>query len=119
MRRYALNVCAVFVLLFAVNAWGQGSFRINDIQIEGVQRLEPGTVLTYLPRRVGDQLTPQRAQQAIRSLYETGLFENVGLSRSGDTLLVKVKERPQIARLSIEGNKKIGGDELKKTLKKQ
>src|SRR5699024_4238155 len=78
-----------------------------------------GTVLTYLPLRVGDQLTPQRAQQAIRSLYETGLFEKVGLSRSGDTLLVKGKERPQIARLSIEGNKKIGGDELKKTLKKQ
>lgn len=117
MPRYALYAFSVFLCLFAVTAWGQGSFRIGDIRVQGVQRLEPGTVLTYLPLRVGDELTEQRAQQAIHALYQTGLFENVALSREGNTLVVQVQERPTIARFSIQGNELLGGDDLKKMLK--
>src|SRR5699024_889037 len=107
MSKNELYAVSVFLLLFAVTAWGQGSFRIGNIQVEGVQRLEPGTVLTYLPLRVGDELTEQRSQQAIHALYATGLFDNVALSRRGDTLVVQVKERPVIDRFSITDRKSV------------
>lgn len=111
------GLVAIACLLFAFAAAAQDeSFFIRDIRVEGLQRLELGTVLTYLPVAVGDELTPQRSQQALRALYETGLFEDVSLAREGDALIVRVEERPEIASFNIEGNKKLGGDEIKENL---
>ena len=62
---------------------------------------------------------PEPAAQAIRALYKSGLFQDVELLRSGDTLIVKVKERPEIATFSLTGAKKLGGKKLVKVLKKQ
>lgn len=92
-------------------------FTIHKIRAEGLQRLELGTVLTYLPLSVGDQMTENASRQAVRSLYASGLFVDVGLERDGDDLVIRVKERPAIASFKIEGNEKIGGDELNKSLK--
>lgn len=111
--------CAVLLLCFANMAWGFSAFRVDAIKVEGLQRLEAGTVLTYLPLSVGDQIDAGGSERAIRSLYDTGLFEDVTLERAGNTLIVKVHERPEIASFSIEGNDAVGGDDLKKTLKKQ
>lgn len=111
--------CAVLLLCFANLAWGFSAFRVAAIQVDGLQRLEAGTVLTYLPLSVGDEIDTGGAERSIRALYDTGLFENVSLERDGNTLVVKVRERPEIASFSIDGNKAVGGDDLKKTLKKQ
>lgn len=91
-------------------------FTVGDIQAEGLQRLDQGTVLTYLPLTTGDELNDQTERQAIKALYASGLFQDVQLLRDGDTLIIRVVERPQIADFEIEGNEKIGGDELKKSL---
>jgi outer membrane protein insertion porin family len=49
---------AALLFVYATVVWAQNyDFRINNIKVEGVQRLEPGTVLTYLPVSVGDQMT--------------------------------------------------------------
>ncbi|MDA3921463.1 MAG: outer membrane protein assembly factor BamA [Salinisphaera sp.] len=113
------TACAL-MLMYAAGAWAQSyDFQIANIQVQGVQRLEPGTVLTYLPVSVGDRMTEARAQQSIRALYDTGLFENVSLDRRGNTLIVHVSERPEIARFKLEGNKALGGKKLKKALKDQ
>lgn len=120
MPRYSLRALgATLCLFFAVSAWGLDTFRVQDIEVEGLQRLEKGTVLTYLPLSTGDVLDAQRSQQAIRALYDTGLFEDVTLAREGNTLIVRVTERPEIATFTIEGNKQIGGEELKKSLAEQ
>ncbi len=123
MSRFSLRATHVFLCvslcLFAANAWAQYDFRIAEVRVDGVQRLEPGTVLTYLPLRVGDQLTQARARQAIRALYDTGLFENVSLARDGNTLVVNVVERPEIARFAIDGNDELGGDQLTESLEQQ
>jgi len=81
-----------------------------------LQRLDQGTVLTYLPLTTGDELNDVTERQAIKALYASGLFQDVQLLRDGDTLIIRVVERPQIADFEIEGNEKIGGDELKKSL---
>ena len=112
LRRLAL------LWLLSTAALAFDSFTIADIRVEGLKRLELGTVLTYLPFSIGDQLNEQSARQGIRSLYDTGLFQDVGFSRDGNVLVVRVAERPAIASFNIEGNKKLGGDEIKKGLAK-
>jgi len=121
MPGFLTRAFAVVLLAATTNAWAQGQydFRVDDVQVQGVQRLEPGTVLTYLPLAVGDRFSEARAQQSIRALYDTGLFENVSLERQGNTLIVDITERPEIATFTITGNKKIGGDQLKDALKEQ
>lgn len=109
----------VLCLLFASTAAGFSAFKVQDIRVEGLQRLEVGTVLTYLPVSVGDTVSPERARQSIRALYDSGLFQDVRLAKQGNTLIVHVTERPVIASFSIEGNHKIKGEKLKKNLRKQ
>lgn len=116
MKRKLLWIFLCWALALPVYAFPQ--FTIQHIKVEGLQRLEKGTVLTYLPVSVGDQMDEATAQQSIRSLYQSGLFKNVSLDRQGSTLVVKVKERPAIASFDISGNKHIGGKKLKKGLKK-
>ncbi|WP_293395213.1 outer membrane protein assembly factor BamA [Nevskia sp.] len=98
-------------------AWAFDPFVIKQVRAEGLQRLELGTVLTYFPLSVGDELTETASRSAIRSLYGSGLFLDVQLVRDGDDLVIKLKERPAIASFKLEGNEKVGGDELNKSLK--
>ena len=91
-------------------------FTIEAIEAQGLQRLDQGTVLTYLPLTTGDELNDLTERQAMKALYASGLFQDIELLRDEDTLIIKVVERPQIADFEIEGNEKIGGDELKKSL---
>ncbi|MCK9539399.1 outer membrane protein assembly factor BamA [Dokdonella sp.] len=113
-RRLAVALAA---LLAAGNAFGFDAFTISDIRVEGLTRIAPGTVFTYLPVEKGDTLTRDRADQAIRALYKTGFFSDVELARQGDILVVTVKERPQISKIAIRGNKDIKTDDLLRALK--
>ncbi len=113
------KACVLLLLLSsAFLAQAFDNFTIADIRVQGLKRLELGTVLTYLPFSIGDQLNEQTARQGIRALYDTGLFQDVSFERDGEVLVVRVLERPAIASFKIEGNKKLGGDELKKGLAK-
>ncbi|MCI5063048.1 MAG: outer membrane protein assembly factor BamA, partial [Algiphilus sp.] len=120
MLRFAIAGWRAVLLLLLVGtaiANAAESFIIDEIEVEGLQRLEEGTVLSYLPLVVGDELNQQTAQQSIRSVYDSGLFSDVRLLREGGTLIVRVEERPQIVSFSIEGNDKIGGDELMESMR--
>src|SRR5574337_432897 len=72
-------------------------FTIKDIRVEGLQRVEPGTVFASLPFRVGDTYTGDKGAAAIRALFALGLFKDVKLETTGDVLVVVVEERPTIA----------------------
>lgn len=91
-------------------------FTIEDIRTEGLQRLEIGTVLTYLPLSVGDELNQATSRRALRALYQSGLFDDAALERDGSTLVIRLVERPAIAEFEIDGNEKISGDEFEKSL---
>src|SRR5688572_32227482 len=79
-------------------------FTISEIRADGLQRLDVGTVLSYLPLSPGDVLNDQTSRQAIRALYDSGLFQDVELEREGTTLVVRVVERPAISKFEIDGN---------------
>ncbi|MDR2012200.1 MAG: outer membrane protein assembly factor BamA [Rhodanobacter sp.] len=110
---------ALFLLAFfaARTASTLEPFTISDIRIDGLTRIAPGTVFTYLPIEKGDTLTQDRADQAIHALYKTGFFNDVQLARQDGILVVTVKERPQITKISIRGNKDIKSEDLLKGLK--
>lgn len=103
--------------LFSTTAWALEPFEVKDIRVEGIQRIEPGTVFSYLPVKVGDTLNDEKAAAAIRALYATGFFKDVHLEHKGNVLIVVVQERPAISEIDITGAKDISKDQLKEGLK--
>ena len=72
--------------LLSAQAQAFDPFQIKDIRVEGIQRTEAGTVFSYLPVKVGETLTPERASEAIKALYATGFFKDVRLEANDDVL---------------------------------
>src|SRR6202162_1083024 len=85
---------------------------ISDIRIEGIQRIEPETVRSYLLLQQGDQWNTERVDRSLKALFATGLFADVKLTRSGSTLVVKLVENPIINRIAFEGNSKLSDKDL-------
>ena len=94
-------------------------FVVADIVVEGNERIDLGTILNALPIRNRDQFNPaEDSSRVLRSLYETGLFEDVVVKRRGaNTLVISVEERPAIGSIEIDGNKKIDTEELERSLR--
>ncbi len=104
-------------LAFAAQAWAVEPFTIRDIRVEGLQRVEPGTVFASIPVRVGDRYEDDKGTAAIRSLFALGLFKDVRLEVQGDVLVVVVQEQPTIAAVDFSGIKEFNKDTLIKALR--
>lgn len=112
------NLLAGLLALLVV-PWAQAfePFVVQDIRVEGIQRTEAGTVFSYLPVKVGDQMDDEKAAQSIRALFATGFFKDVRVEVDNGVLVVIVDERPAIARIDFEGLKEFDKDQLIKGLK--
>src|SRR5271157_3152338 len=67
---------------------------IQAIKVEGNQRIESGTIRSYMLVQPGDPFDPDRLDRSLKTLYATGLFQDVRLTREGDTVVVHVVENP-------------------------
>ena len=105
-------------LLVSQAVRGEESFIVENIQVNGLQRISAGTVYNYLPVTVGEDFAFNRAGLAIKALFKTGFFKDIALEREGSTLVVNVKERPSIAKIILEGNKDLSSDDLTLALDK-
>jgi len=85
----------------------------SSIAVEGNRRVEAETIRSYFKRGPGGRLGPQEIDEALKSLYGTGLFADVRISQPGGRLVVSVVENPVINRVAFEGNKKAKDDQLK------
>lgn len=92
-------------------------FVIKDIRVEGIQRIEAGTVFGYLPVKVGDTMTDEKAAQAIRALFGTGFFKDVSIESDSGVLVISVQERPSIAQVEFTGTKEFEKEQLVKSLR--
>jgi len=106
-------------LLFAQFVLAFEPFVVRDIRIEGAQRTEPGSIYGYLPVKVGETMTEEKAAAAVRALFASGFFRDVKLEVEGDVLVVFVEERPAIASVSITGTKEIDSDTIKRAMRDQ
>ncbi len=87
---------------------------VRAIKVEGNERIEADTVVSYLPIAVGDTIDPARLDLAIKTLFRTDLFSDVGLTLQPDgTLVVRVAENPIINRVVFEGNSALADDKLR------
>ncbi|MFM6985353.1 MAG: outer membrane protein assembly factor BamA [Hydrogenophaga sp.] len=116
LRGLSLSVVAASILS-ALPAWAVEPFQLRDIRIEGLQRVEPGTVFASLPFRIGDQYSDDKGSGAIRALFALGLFTDVRLQINGDVLVVIVEERPGVADVSFSGIKEFDAEVLRKALR--
>ena len=80
---------------------------IQAIQVEGNRRIEAGTIRSYMLVRPGDPFDQQRLDSSLKTLYATGLFQDVRLTRQGNTLIVHVVENPLVSRVAFEGNHEV------------
>ena len=115
-NRRLLALALAAGLALPVLAQAAEPFTASDIRVDGLQRISSGTVFTYLPVERGDVVDDAKTGDTIRALYKTGFFEDVQLDRQGDILVVTVKERPAINKLTVTGNKDIKSEQLLKGL---
>ena len=117
VSRFVAQVALVVSACLCVNVQAADSFVIKDIRIEGLQRVEPGTVFSYLPVQVGDTFNEEKGADAIKVLYSTGFFRDVQIQAQGDVLIVIVEERPTISRIEFTGMKEFDQEIVRKSLK--
>ena len=115
MKRNFL-VGAIAALSMSV-AFAFEPFTVKDIRVEGIQRTEAGTVFSYLPVKVGDTMTDEKAAQAIKALFATGFFKDVRIEIEGSVVVVAVEERPSIAQIDFVGLKEFDKDQMTKGLR--
>ena len=85
---------------------------VNTIEVVGNRRVEVETIRSYFKAGPGGALSPSAIDDGLKALIETGLFQDVRISRSGGHLVITVIENPVINRVAFEGNKKAKDEQL-------
>ncbi len=113
----------LIALLFPMLATAQptANWKLLGLSVEGNDRTDDGLIIATSGLVVGDQLTGEKIQAAIRSLWGLGLFTDIKVladqaTESGIYLVVKVVESPRLEFVDISGGKKLGKDEVEKVI---
>jgi outer membrane protein insertion porin family len=110
-------IAAVALLVAPTLALAVAPFTVRDIRVEGLQRVEPGTVFASMPLRVGETYTDEKAAASIRALFALGLFKDVRIEVQNDVVVVIVEERPTIANVDFAGIREFDKEALLKSLR--
>jgi len=97
--------------IHSTEAFAQGAV-IRDIRVVGNKRIEPETVKTYLTFTAGQRYDPYKADESLRALFATGLFQDVRINLEGSVVVVTLVENPLINRVAFEGNTEVKSDTL-------
>lgn len=87
---------------------------VSSIVVEGNQRVENDTIISYVQISSGQAATADRIDASVKALFQTGLFSDVQITRRGSTLVVRVEENPMINQVNFEGNKEVKDTDLAK-----
>lgn len=114
MKKIILSVLFLTLTQFALPQFALAitPFTITDIRVEGLGKLEAGTVFNYLPLKVGDEVNDEETRLSIKELFKTGFFKEVSLGQDGTILVVTVVERPSIASITFKGNDQLKDEAL-------
>lgn len=111
MRRFSHFALAALVAVIAASCPAY-AVPLKEIRIDGTQRVEPSTVLSYLNMPTGSDLNDDSMNEGLKNLFATGLFADVKMKQQNGVLLVEVMENPIINEIAFEGNDRIEDDEL-------
>lgn len=104
-------------LALSTPVFAAAPFVVKDIRVEGLQRVEPGTVFSYLPVKVGETFNDDKGAETIRALFNTGFFKDVRVEVENGVLVVLVEERPTISRIEFTGMKEFDKEAIAKSLR--
>jgi outer membrane protein insertion porin family len=92
---------------------------IRSIAVAGAERLEQGTILSYIQLRAGQVWTPAAADQVLKDLAATELFadQDIQFDRATGSVLITVVENPVINRVVLEGNRRLKSDKIEPEIK--
>ena len=90
------------------------SGKIADIRVEGNQRVEARTIVSYLGLSTGSGFSQEEIDLGLKNLFATGFFADVKLLRAGNALVVRVVENPVISEVAFEGNSRVETSDLEK-----
>jgi outer membrane protein insertion porin family len=85
---------------------------VQEIRVEGTQRIAPETVRSYVALQPGDVLDPEALDRSLKALFGTGLFADVALRQEGGALVVRVVENPIVNRIAFEGNRRLKDEQI-------
>jgi outer membrane protein insertion porin family len=95
------------------------AYVFNDVRIQGAQRIEPATILSYANIARGQNVSAGELNDALQRLQGSGLFETVEITPQGGVLVINVAEYPTINQISFEGNRRIKDEELSQIAQSQ
>ncbi len=108
------RICAV--LFIAMAGWlaapTADAAVVSSIVVQGNQRVDDDTVRAYIPIRPGQNFGAADIDRSIDALFATGLFQDVSITQSGRSLVVRVVENPLIGQVSFEGNRRVQDEKL-------
>ncbi len=109
-------ISLLFLFMLASPSFAAEPFLIENIQVEGLQRVQPGAILIVLPVKQGDEWNDSLSDRTIQLLYGTDLFDSVEILRDGNDLVIRVTERPTLVEVTFAGNKKIKDAQIESIL---
>ena len=112
-------VAAMWLASASASVLAEQSFTVQDIQVEGLQRVALGAALNNLPFNIGDTVTEYTLSKSIKTLYAAGHFDEITVLRDGNAIIYRVKERPTINAIEFDGNKDIKEEQLQESLTNQ
>ncbi|MEB5929697.1 outer membrane protein assembly factor BamA [Acinetobacter schindleri] len=113
-----MPLALVSAMAVAQQVYAADEFVVQDIKFDGLVRLTPENVYGLVPINSGDRVNDPIIANAIRSLYASGLFDDIKATQAGNTLIFQVIERPVISKIELKGNKLIPKEALEEGLKK-
>jgi len=132
MPRFGLHILVILLTVFPVMGAASVGFtqtaavgapqqtsRIRQVIVQGNQRLEAGTVQSYLLLGPGDPFDPQLIDLSLKTLFATGLFADISIQEQNGALLIAVVENPIINRVIFEGNRALKEDKLRDEIQAQ
>lgn len=113
-----MPLALVSAMAVAQQVYAADEFIVQDIKFDGLVRLTPDNVYGLVPINSGDRVNDPIIANAIRSMYASGLFDDIKAVQQGNTLVFQVVERPVISKIELKGNKLIPKEALEEGLKK-
>jgi len=88
----------------------------QKVAIRGNRRIEAETILSYMNLKPGQRVTAEDLNRAVRRLFDTGLFKDVRIIPTEDSLVVQVVENPSINVIAFEGNGALKDEDLQQII---
>ncbi|MFN4158180.1 MAG: outer membrane protein assembly factor BamA [Gemmobacter sp.] len=105
------------VLTLAPSAATAQTFSFSNVRIEGNERVDAATILSYAGIGRGQRVSAPELNDAYQRIVGSGLFETVDLVPQGNTLTIRVREFPTVNVINFEGNRRLKDDQLKAVIK--